>query len=163
MLQYKPRAEDRTNVMLRARLRDRGPERDACIVDVSSRGLAATVDDPPCRGDYVELVVGDIVLVGQVKWSSIRRFGMVFRERISVLGLMSGEGGPVALKARETVRKQKARKAYFADGAKLAKKVEYGMLFAAGLAATLVLTDFANDALHSMSQAQAALARSNGG
>jgi len=83
--------------MLRARLRGAGPERDACIVDVSAGGLAATVERPPRPGVHVELVVGDIVLIGQVKWSNVRRFGMQFRERISVEGLMDGEGSASSL------------------------------------------------------------------
>jgi hypothetical protein len=146
--------------MLRARLRDGGPERDACIVDLSSRGLAATADNPPRRGDFVEMIVGDIIVVGQVKWSSMRRFGMAFRERISVVGLLSGEAGPVSLKQRESERKRKAR---FALPGSLAKRIEFAMLFAAGASATFVLADFVTDALRPMDQIQVAMAASNGG
>ena len=97
--------------MLRARLRGAGPEREACIVDVSSGGLAATVDKPPRAGSHVELVVGDIVLIGQVKWSNVRRFGMEFRERISVDGLVEGEDEGAMLERFWSGLKRRVRRA----------------------------------------------------
>ena len=109
MLHYRPRVEERTPIMLRARLRGAGPEREACIVDVSSGGLAATVERPPRPGVHVELVVGDIVLIGQVKWSNVRRFGMQFRERISVDGLMDGESEESSLNRIWAQLRRKAR------------------------------------------------------
>ncbi|WP_226794175.1 PilZ domain-containing protein [Altererythrobacter sp. CC-YST694] len=87
-----PRIEDRTKVMIRARLRGAGAEREVCIVNLSSRGLAASADHAPTRGEIVELVVGRNNLVGQVKWSGPRRFGIAFQNRISVMSVISGEG-----------------------------------------------------------------------
>jgi hypothetical protein len=158
LLQYKPRAEDRTSVMIRARLRGAGPERDACIVDVSSRGLSATADNPPRRGDFIELVVGDIILVGQVKWTSMRRFGMAFRERISVVGLLSGDGGDVTLGGRRAVQKRNDRKRSAAAGGGWLKKLEFLVLMLAGAGATFLVGDFAASALHSLDDAKAAMA-----
>jgi hypothetical protein len=157
---YKPRTEDRTRVMLRARLRDGGQERDACIVDLTSRGLAATADNPPRRDDFVEIIVGDIVVVGQVKWTSMRRFGMAFRERISVVGLLSGERGTISLQAREANRKRKAR---FALPESLGRRIEFAMLFAAGASAIFVLADFVGDVLRPIDQVYSVLVASNGG
>jgi hypothetical protein len=148
--------------MIRARLRDAGPDRDACIVDVSSRGLSATADSPPRRGDFVELVVGDIVLVGQVKWTSMRRFGMVFRERISVVGLMSGEGGAVTLKDKRSEQKRQDRKRAAAGGG-IVKKIEFAVLVVAGAGATFLVADFAGKALHSLDDAKAAMSGKRAG
>lgn len=163
LTQYKPRIEDRTKAMVRARLRGAGAERDACILDLSSRGLSATADDPPRRGDYVELLVGEAVLLGQVKWSSERRFGMAFRERISVISVLSGEGGAVTLKHRETVRKQADRKRNAPGAVSVARRIEYAVVFAAGAAATFVLADYAQDALRPMQEVRLAMAASHAG
>jgi hypothetical protein len=144
--------------MIRARLRDTGPDRDACIVDVSSRGLSATADSPPRRGDFVELVVGDIVLVGQVKWTSMRRFGMAFRERISVVGLMSGDGGSVTLKDKRSEQKQRDKKHAAAGGGGILKKIEFAVMVFAGAGATFLVADYVGEALHSLDDAKAAMA-----
>lgn len=144
--------------MIRARLRGAGPERDACILDVSTRGLAATMVNPPPRGDYVELIIGDFMLVGQVKWSSPRRFGVTFRERISVIAMLSGDSGPVTLKRRKTEQKRaiRSRTSGAADGIK--RKMELAAILAAGVVAASVLADYADTALSSLDSAKMALA-----
>lgn len=158
MAQFKPRIEDRTKVMIRARLRGAGPERDACIVDLSSRGLAAAAEDPPGRGDFVEMVVGDAVLVGQVKWSSTRRFGMAFRERISVIGVLSGEGGAVGLKARQAQDRKRERRQASAAGGGIGRRLQFLVLLGAGAAATFYIAENAGAALHSLDAARIAMA-----
>jgi hypothetical protein len=128
--------------MLRARLHGAGAERDAWIVDLSSRGLAATTDRPPRQGDQVELVVGDFVLTGQVKWVSMRRFGMQFRERISVNGLLSDEDEapkPQAIKVE--VEPQSG------GVSRLFTKAESAMLFGGGAFAALVVFQFVTRSL----------------
>lgn len=150
--------EDRTKVMIRARLRGAGCERDACIIDLSSRGLSASADNPPRRGDYVELAIGDISLVGQVKWSSMRRFGIAFRERVSVVAIMSGDGGAVTLQRREAVQKREARERAAVLTGGIAKKVEYAVIVAAGAAATWVVSDYAFAALRPLATAKVAMA-----
>jgi hypothetical protein len=94
---YRPRSEARTKVLIRSRLRGAGPERDACILDLSTRGLLATCAEPPQRGAFVELVANGYPLVGHVKWSNGRRFGMSLRERISVVALVANDGGAIRL------------------------------------------------------------------
>lgn len=97
MLGTKPRTEDRTKVKVRAGLRDKGPAREASILDISTRGLLATSPQPPAFGEFVEIMVDDKSLVGHVKWSNDRRFGIVFQERISVINFLSGAKGSITL------------------------------------------------------------------
>ena len=129
--------------MLRAHLRGLGADRDACIVDISSNGLAATADHPPRQGDYVELVIGDIVLVGQVKWTNMRRFGMQFRERISVNGLLSGEQRPPEARAAEAVSDNETGR----DFSGLFTRVETAMIVASGAMGTLLVVHFLGHSL----------------
>ncbi|WP_336980456.1 PilZ domain-containing protein [Altererythrobacter fulvus] len=152
-----PRVEARTKVMIRARLRGAGPEREACILDLSTRGLAASAENAPQRGEIVELVVGRNNLVGQVKWSGPRRFGMAFRDRISVIGLMSGEG-ELKHGARGPVRSAEQVTAVAAKQGGLIRRIEFAVFFAAAFVGTLYVADFVGSALGSLSSVEAALA-----
>jgi hypothetical protein len=58
-------------------------------LDISTRGLLAITARPPTRGEFVELIVGGQMLVGQVKWAGERRFG-------SVAALVSGDKRSIA-------------------------------------------------------------------
>lgn len=153
-----PRIEDRTKVMIRARLRGAGPERDACILDISTRGLAASVDQAPPRGEIVELVVGRNNLVGQVKWSGQRRFGIAFRDRISVIGLISGEG-ELKHGARAPVRSSDQAVAAAASGGGLIRRIEFAIVFAAAAAGTFYVADFVGSAMGSFHSVGSALSR----
>lgn len=82
--------EERKPVVMRARVRSRAGERDAQLVDASSRGLSMTASVAPPRGEIVEVVLGRAVLVGQVRWSRDNRFGVVLQDRIDVVALRSG-------------------------------------------------------------------------
>ncbi|MCT2400493.1 PilZ domain-containing protein [Novosphingobium mangrovi (ex Huang et al. 2023)] len=91
------RAEPRTAMVREAHVRWAGGESDITVVDASSVGMQATTSRPPARGEFVELVVGPHALVCQVRWSAGNRFGLAFREPVSVTALLDGEPGPVTL------------------------------------------------------------------
>ncbi len=86
----KERVEPRIKAMVRATMRDSVTERDVCVIDLSTRGILATTAHPPKIGEFVELRIGRNVLVGQVRWSSERRFGISLRDRVSVASLVDG-------------------------------------------------------------------------
>ena len=102
MVGDKPRVEDRTKVTMRATLRDRGPQRDICILDVSTRGVLATTANPPKFGEFVEILVNDKSLIGHVKWSGTRRFGIALQDRISVINFISEKRGSIKLPKRRS-------------------------------------------------------------
>lgn len=142
--------------MIRAMLRDGGAEREACLLDLSSRGLMASVSETPKRGTFVELTVGRHSLVGQVQWSEGRRFGMKLRERIDVLAVIGNEAGPTALEAARKARGRPSPEATFAYSRHVAQGFAYGVLIAgvatgAVLAAQLVTRSLAP--LHAVSAA----------
>lgn len=85
------RAESRLKVTIRARIRDGREDRDVCLLDLSSRGLLATTVKPPARGEFVEILLGPVSLVGHVKWSSQHRFGVALRERIDPAAIAAGQ------------------------------------------------------------------------
>ena len=135
--------EDRTRTMLRASLREGHADRDACVLDLSHRGLMATSTPAPRRGAYITLTVGRHELDGQVQWSEGRRFGVRLRERIDVLAVMGNEAGPTLLKAAQKARGRPSLEARAAFARQVAQGFTFGIFIAvagagAGLAGQLV-------------------------
>ena len=93
----KPRVETRVRALVRAQIRDNMGTRDCCVIDVSTRGLLVTAARPPRRGDFVEVRIGRNTIVGHVKWSGDRRFGVALQDRISPAAVAEGGTTPIAL------------------------------------------------------------------
>lgn len=82
--------EQRQPVVLQARIRgDRGWG-DACILNVSSRGLLAYSHSPAEPGSIVELRRGEQVIVAQVMWRQHRRIGLRSQDPLKVEEIVSG-------------------------------------------------------------------------
>lgn len=79
----KPR-EPRISVCVPARLRIGAQWTDACILNVSSRGLLIHSADPAERGTYVELRRADQVIVARVIWRSGSLAGLRAQDRVPV-------------------------------------------------------------------------------
>lgn len=89
------RREQRISLMRRVRIRIGRAERDATILDASSRGLLMTAAQPPERGEIIEVQIANQVVVGQVTWSRPPQFGVTLRERLDAAGLAAGRAGVV--------------------------------------------------------------------
>ena len=76
--------EARLKVVLKARMRLDGRWEDACIRDISSRGLCIQSASPPSRGSYVEIFRGRHTAVARVVWTKEGRFGVYTQDRIDV-------------------------------------------------------------------------------
>ena len=160
MQQHRRRIEDRHKVMVRARLRAKGAEGEACILDISTRGLSATAAAPPARGEFIELTVGDHSIVGQVKWSGERRFGVAFRQRISVIAAISGKGD-LALPGNRPVAQAVAQRRAGQNSVATGRNLEFLIFAVAGVLATLLVVNYATSALASLDTARLALAGSH--
>jgi hypothetical protein len=75
----KPR-EPRKKVMIKARMRVGAAWQDACILDMSTRGLMIQAPDPLPGGSYLELRRGRHVIIARVVWSRDRRAGLRAQE-----------------------------------------------------------------------------------
>jgi hypothetical protein len=71
----KPR-EPRQKVLLKARMRVGVSWADACILNLSSRGMLIQSGSAPQRGNYLEIRRGRHVVVARVIWSCDERFGV---------------------------------------------------------------------------------------
>jgi hypothetical protein len=84
----KPR-ELRRTVVLPARMRSGSGWTDACILNVSSRGLLVHSARTGPRGSQVELWRGDHVIVARVVWRDGARAGLCTEGRLAVEHILS--------------------------------------------------------------------------
>ncbi len=154
----KPRIEDRSQAILQARLRGGGAEREACLLDLSSRGFMALADPAPPRGTFVELLVGRHSLVGQVQWSEERRFGVKLREQIDSLAVLGNEAGPTALKVAKIARNKPSVQARLAFSQHFARGFTYGILAAVAAVAATTMASAVTASLAPLTKVTSALA-----
>jgi len=84
----KPR-EPRKKVMIKARMRVGTAWRDACILDMSTRGLMIQASEPPPGGSYLELRRGRHVIIARVVWSRDRRAGLRAQDPLPTEAIIS--------------------------------------------------------------------------
>lgn len=126
------RKEDRVKVLLRVRMRAGGLPTDACIRDISSRGLLVQTAAPPSRGTTIELNGPFRPIVARVVWTSDGRFGVRTQDIIDVSALLSGkldrrQGG----ERRSVPRSAPDRRADALNGASISHRLGGWMQFIA--------------------------------
>jgi hypothetical protein len=85
---HRPR-ELRRRVVMPARLRSSGGWTDACILNISSRGLLIHSARTGPQGSKVELWRGEYVIVARVMWQDGARAGLQAEDRIAVDHILS--------------------------------------------------------------------------
>lgn len=83
--------ELRTRVVLPARIRSDSGWSDACILNLSSRGLLINSGGPAAEGSVVELRHGDHVIVARVIWREGSRTGLRTQDRVPVEDIVTGK------------------------------------------------------------------------
>jgi len=152
---HKPR-ELRRRVMLRARMRANLAWSDACILNVSSRGLminAATRGS--LQGNVVELWHGEHVIVATVVWQKGTRAGLQSESAVPVDDVLALSHAPaLQLTAAEWPQVERRKKPRNPDQSRsIARAIEFAgiVVIAASLAAgafTLVNEAFARPLSH---------------
>jgi len=86
---------------------------DACILNISSRGLMIRSRRPAARGSLIELRHGDHAIVGRVVWSDGAHTGLQAEERVPVEQILSlGQASSLqltALNGRTVERRKRPR------------------------------------------------------
>lgn len=85
--------------MIRARLRHLDQWHDACILNLSNRGIMLQTATPPRRGAYVEIRKASHLVIGRVVWSRGHRLGLRSQDIIAVDQFISGTEAPPAPRA----------------------------------------------------------------
>jgi len=105
----KPR-ELRRRVVVPARLRHGASWSDACILNISSRGLMIHTGRPIARGAEVELRRGDHVIVAKVVWREGGRAGLRSEDRVPMEDIVTlGQSPTLQLTAAGGERRKHPR------------------------------------------------------
>jgi hypothetical protein len=91
--------EPRLNVMIQARVRVGASWNDACILNLSSRGMMVRAASAPNRGSYLEIRRGNHLIVARVVWSNADRFGVYTQDPIPAAELVRGASSSSAATA----------------------------------------------------------------
>ncbi len=86
----------RQKVLIQARMRISAGWFDACILNISERGLMIRAGSaPPPRGSCVELRRGARIIIGRVMWATQDRFGLSTQDKLdveSIIAVPDGDG-----------------------------------------------------------------------
>jgi hypothetical protein len=86
---------------------------DACILNISSRGLLVRSGRPAVRGSVIELRHRDYAIVGRVVWSDGAHAGLQAEERVPVEQILSLSQAPslqlTAVNGRPVERRKRPR------------------------------------------------------
>jgi hypothetical protein len=105
----KPR-ELRRRVMMPARLRHGASWSDACILNISSRGLMIHTGRPMSQGTMVEVRRGDHAIVARVMWRDGARAGLQSEERVPIEEIVTvGQSPALQLTAASVDRRTQPR------------------------------------------------------
>jgi hypothetical protein len=106
---HRPR-ELRRRVVVPARLRHGASWSDACILNISSRGLMIHTGRPVSRGTEVELRRGDHVIVARVVWREGGRAGLRSDDRVPIEDIVTlGQSHGLQLTAANGERRMHPR------------------------------------------------------
>lgn len=83
--------EPRRKVLIKARMRVGASWSDACILNLSSRGMLVQSGMVPERGNYLEIRRGPHVVVARVVWSREQRFGVRTQDTVSAEELLNAD------------------------------------------------------------------------
>lgn len=146
--------ELRRRVLLPARMRTGAQWSDACILNISSRGLMIQSARAGPEGSIVELRRGDHMIVGRIVWRDGSRVGLQSESRVPVEEIMSLSGSQaLQLVASEGALIERRRTRRPADPASDSRLQGRALEFAAVLAIAVAL------AIGAWSTAQQAFAK----
>lgn len=95
----KSRADTRMTSMMQGTMRDSRGLRNVRIADLSPRGLLVICDQPPPRGEIVDITLNGHHIVSEARWSIGRRSGLRSSQRIDVQAIFSGRKAQARRKA----------------------------------------------------------------
>ena len=151
--------DPRTKVFLPSRIRVGGAWADACIHNISARGLLVASDEAPKPGSYVEIRRGRNVIIGRAVWKKDRFFGVRTQDRIDLLALQadptqtrgrSGADQPdgVTERRREDRFKRDAAMARTLErNIAISRNIQFGLIGSVAVVASVVIATAAYNAL----------------
>ena len=143
--------EQRRKLFIRARLKSGDGWDDACIVDLSRRGVGLQAAAAPRRGAYVEIRRGMHVIVARVVWSVGQRFGVAAQDDIPVDFVATDRAPPeqqrqpVGDGERRRIRRRLFERAEASRS--WGRRLQFAVIALAGMAAAVVAGAKVHEAL----------------
>lgn len=105
---------------------------NACILNVSSRGMLLQAADPPLRGSYLEIRRGAQVILARVVWTKSHRFGVETQDALPIEAMITNCALPAVSPATGGERRRIARVRLPADeqSRQRGRFVEFGFIAA---------------------------------
>jgi hypothetical protein len=125
--------------MISARMRAGDAWSDACILNLSARGMLVRAAEAPQRGAYLELRRGPHVIVARVVWSRSDRFGVQTQDCISADGLILDSDGTPPAKPGERRAAPRSPEQRQEASRRRARSMEFGTFALLGLIGTLLV------------------------
>lgn len=146
---FRPR-ETRIPVHIPSRMRSGAEWMDACIRNVSSRGLLLESENPPAPGTYVDLRRGSQIVIGRVVWRKDRLFGVRAQDRIEIDALLNEPRLARPAAKPETTAKPERRSKSRADtdrdvarqlerSRQLSSAIQFAFIAVAGISASSII------------------------
>lgn len=150
----KPR-EPRHKVLVRARIETGAGWHDACILNISSRGMLLQTADPPVRGSYLELRRGALVIVARVMWTRHHRLGVKSQDVLPIEAIIRDVEVPVVGEGVRVGERRNAARPQMATATRSrhqGRTIEYGFAIALAVA----VAGFAASEVHALLSAPVA-------
>lgn len=130
---FTPR-EERHNVVLQARIRANRGWSDACILNLSPKGMLVYSPQPAKPGSVVEVRRGEQAIVARVVWRQNNRIGLRSQDRLEVEQVITGASSAAALQLRAVdMIADKRKHARDHDNSRvLSRMLEFASITAAG-------------------------------
>jgi hypothetical protein len=103
------RREERQRVMLPARMRSTSGWSDACILNVSTRGLLVYSSGPTQPGSFVEIRRGGQLVVARVVWRNNQRIGLHSSDPVRVDDIISTAAAACAVQSSASLPVERRR------------------------------------------------------
>lgn len=127
---------------------------DACILNVSSRGLQLQAADPPGKGSYLEIRRGALVIVARVMWTKSHRFGVKSQDPLPIDAIIRDVEAPVVGEGVRVGERRRAARPTLptqVSSRYRGRAIEYGFVVALAIAAA----GFAASEVHALLAAPA--------
>lgn len=139
----KPR-EPRRKVLINARMRCGASWSDACILNLSKRGMLVQSPQVPSRGSYLEIRRGSHVIVARVVWANSNRIGIRTQDDVPAEELIEDKAKPapatVAGGAPGFERRARPRPSQYHEASRWrSRAMEFATMALAGSAAAYLL------------------------
>ncbi|WP_221364228.1 PilZ domain-containing protein [Sphingomonas jinjuensis] len=130
--------EPRVKVVVPCRMNVNGAWSDACIHNVSSRGLlVAGAKGAPAVGSYVDIRRGSLVMIGRVMWQKDRFFGVRVQDKVNARALVAEPRGRRKA-SRDGSEVSRSARALAHEG-NVARRVERSRAIAAAFQSSLLV------------------------